>query len=95
MPGWALIFFSLAILSAYLGFFGPAGPRASSPPEKWRAKFFGTDLGITHCKGERTSDPVRPSPFDTPHRVSSHFPKIEAFPGTSVLRAELTDEPAG
>src|ERR1700692_1113577 len=30
---------------------------------------------------ERTSDPVRPSPFDTPHRVSARFLRLPFWPG--------------
>jgi hypothetical protein len=35
----------------------------------------GTDFGLTHYYPERTSDPVRPSPFDTPYQVSAHSSK--------------------
>src|SRR5579871_413666 len=42
----------------------------------------------TVLQGERTSDPVRPSPFDSPHRVSARFPpKNQTIDGANRSKA--------
>src|SRR4249919_464949 len=57
----------------------------SLPRHIGAAKIFSADwnhfLIITFCPCERASDPVRPSPFDSPHRVSARCPVVSSGAG--------------